>query len=148
MAHSPTERDVVIGITASGRTPVLGAMKAACCRRQGHRRVGDPRGPVAVRPDHHFPDVGPDDHRLNPPKERYRPEDGAQYDIHRVNGRFGPDVLQPHGRYQPYKPSLHPGRRILRKLPDVAPMKYKTPWNKPTGRSRRRSSCSWRGRGR
>lgn len=114
MAHSPTERDVVIGITASGRTPfVLGAMKAAAAAgAKAIAVVGDPRGPVAQYAQTTIsPDVGPEVITGSTRLERYRPEDGAQYDIHRVNGRLGPDVLQPHGRYQPYKPEAYiPGQ--------------------------------------
>jgi len=63
MAHSPTERDVVIGITASGRTPfVLGAMKAAAAAgAKAIAVVGDPRGPVAQYAQTTIsPDVGPE----------------------------------------------------------------------------------------
>ena len=90
-------QDVLVGLAASGRTPyVLGAMGYArelgaaviavtCCPGSdgGHRNRTHPR-------------TG-GHHRFHPDEKRHRPEDGAEYALHRYHDQAGQGLRQPDG---------------------------------------------------
>ena len=94
--------DVLVAVTASGRTPyAIAALRTAREQRRRHRAaVRKPRRRSRVRSGR--PRRGPDrtggGDRLDPAQGRYGTETGAQRVVHSHDGPLWTDMVQPDGR--------------------------------------------------
>ena len=98
-----SNKDVVIGVSASGMTPVRPRRPDPGARKSGARIIFVTCWPGSELQNfvdlQIAPAVGPGDHRrLDPPEGRDRHQDGAQHADHRRHDQGRQDLRQPDGR--------------------------------------------------
>ena len=97
----PTRKDIVVGVSASGRTPYVVAAVAYARARGAHTAAVtcNQDTPLARRPiSPSSPKLGRGRFRFDAHEGRHRPEDGAEHDHHRRHDPAGLRVRKPDGQ--------------------------------------------------